>query len=357
LCEQRFSAVSLFLELILIKIMFRNASPYSTGYQKTRVDKFYDTDLTDSGRAYVRHVLAPEFTDPVGIPSLFPYNTTVLRLNTTVTVTTNLVNGLIVLDPIQNASLAAGPLSHYQPSASGGTDLNSAAAPTDLWLNRSNLSGNFGSYRVVAACLKIRYIGQEETASGFFAAALIHASTEAGAAGEIDNVQEVIDNPCSIQTHWREGIRCIWTPIDTVDTDFTAFATEPNHSGKIYAAYMGFPTNGILKVEAYITYEYLPVGSSQYLFPGKRYPEDDKAKELVSDLTKDLRPTSYDGQGGWPSFPVDVQRLQPRGFPAQDIPNVPTRGESYRGIDIGANAIRTDPGLPRSGGPWSISWI
>jgi len=274
--------------------MFQNATKYSKKTSKSRVDKFYDCDFSDSGLAYVRHVLAPESTEPVGIPSLFNAHSTVLRLNTTTTVTTTLTNGLIVLNPWQSIESGVGNLVQYLPLTAGASDLN-AGTPVDLWTTRA-VNTMFGAYRPVAACLKIQYVGVNDNGSGFFAGGLIHTVHSGAADSVIDTLQEVIDNVGVVQTHWSEGIRCIWTPADYSDQDYLNIGGEPSHTGKLYVAYQGFPTTGVLKIEAYVTYELLPNGDYRWVFPGKQYPEDAKAKEALGDITKDLTPTPYDGQ-------------------------------------------------------------
>jgi len=285
--------------------MLVNAGSYHSKARKKTVNDIYSCDLSDTGRAYVQHVLAPESTEPVGIPSLFNPLSTVLRLNTTTTVTTTLTNGLIVLNPWQSIESGVGNLVQYLPLTAGASDLN-AGTPVELWTARS-VNTMFGAYRPVAACLKVQYVGVNDNGSGFFAGGLIHTIHSGAADSVIDTLQEVIDNAGVVQTHWSEGIRCIWTPADYSDQDFLNIGGEPSHTGKLYVAYQGFPTTGVLKIEAYVTYELLPNGDYRWVFPGKQYPEDTRAKETLSDITKDLTPTAYDGSnrtGGPAVHPV-----------------------------------------------------
>lgn len=277
--------------------MYRNSGSYSSRADASGLRHFQDAPLTPLGAAYVMHVLYPEDTTPVGIPSMFPYETTVIRFNTTTTVSTALTNGLIVLNPYQRPDLG-GPLTHYFPLVAGASDLNAGGA-TPLWLVRGASTVNFASYRVVAACLKVQYIGAQDVASGFFAGASIHASVSSGDELSLDTLQEIIDNSRSSQTHWSEGMRVIWTSLDNSDSEFQSIATSPPQSGKCYISFSGFPTTGQLKVEAYITYEFLPVVEQLALFPGRRYPPDEKAKEKASEASK-IKPTKYD-----PPKPID----------------------------------------------------
>jgi len=262
--------------------MYSNAGSYGSRAKASSLSHFYDSELTATGAAYVRHVLKPEYTDPVGCPSLFPYNTTVIRLNTTTTVSTLKTNGLIVLQPNQGTS-DSDALVQLTPTVAGAATLDDIAL--NLWAPLASMSTNFASGRIVAAVLKVQYIGAQDVASGFFAGAQIHSANGGGLDTTIDTLQEIIDNPKSIQTSWSEGVRVIWTPLDFADSDFAAIGGDfPSQTGKCYVAYSGFPTTGVLKVEAYITYELLPTVGSQILFPGRRYYDDPRAKQLASQL-------------------------------------------------------------------------
>lgn len=89
-----------------------------------------------------------------------------------------------------------------------------------------------------------------------------------------DSFGECAAHPDKVYASPLEGIRLVYTPRDTYDTEFNDhLATVERHwSGLI--AYSGLPATGSLLIVETFTYEFIPTLANRIIFNGKYEPTD-----------------------------------------------------------------------------------
>lgn len=242
----------------------------------------FKAKLKASKIAYYRMIVDP-FTSPIARPpSPFPSNSSLVRDCETFTLTVgpqgDFVGVFCPTLPLKsdntNSSvnfeyLFASRVSNAIAYPTSYASLFSSV-PSANWTGNKSSSSEHLPYmattRLLAAQIRVRYIGRDDACSGIISVGSFVASIPTMATIFIDNAIQELRNPARVLP--KEGAVVTWYPLDESDRDFQIVDQSRNErSPNLAIAFygQGLPAGAVLDFELVRVYEYFPRPAYQEL--------------------------------------------------------------------------------------------
>jgi len=215
---------------------------------------------------YAAHVFDPERAPPSRIPSLFPINTAIMHRDIILPLSTDASgNTYIKFTPHLVTSASNGIATYailpaWNPSAAG-----VSVAASDTLIGASFSSANEGrAVRLVAAKIKLRYVGAEFTRSGFFFASHDFNMSNLAGLNFAPTLSGMQDNPVFELQTTVDGIEIIYKPYDNSYLEFSK-TNSGSADATVYRPYTiiagligGQVNTACVLAEVFWTIEYIP---------------------------------------------------------------------------------------------------
>jgi len=229
----------------------------------------YDSQ-TDTSLYYAMHVYDCENTEPARIPSQFPIKTALLHSDRSDILQTDANGRLIITFDCASVQMSANVVStFYNNDNTWASTIDNDAIGAATGIGLTKLTAYPGvAIRMVAAKIKLTYIGAELTRQGLFFGAHDFDATHFATTLVRPSLNQMQDMPVFEFHTTQEGIEIIYKPYDLSYLEFTkdntgAGVTYPNPDDifRPYCMHIGIvgapaSTNCIF-VEQFATWEYI----------------------------------------------------------------------------------------------------
>jgi hypothetical protein len=161
----------------------------------------------------------------------------------------------------------------------------------------------FGSVRLVAAGLRIKYIGRAELLSGLITAAVIQSGDPMGLTPLLSG--GIAESLYPVRVTPDEGLVLNWFPFDAGQANFIPYGSgnyNGDHAQQVFCIHgFGLPTGTVLDIEVVRVYEYIPKpGFHELLTPATvdlklHSTRDEHIEALINHKQDDFMTTTIQG--------------------------------------------------------------
>lgn len=233
---------------------------------------------------YVAHINFPFTTPPTRVPLPFPVSSAIAHYKKTVMVSVPTNGKYLVWAPselqdndIQNY------LYSYDIDSEGRADTTTKVGI----LPTNDLKQYADSCRIVAAAIRVTYVGRLDETSGY-----IISLVSPGATKDLEydqnsgswKVTTLLQDDAAQISPVQDGLCAKWTPTDYDDLCFKT--SKGTHDYEVAFAIQGTSTTASFLVETIQTVEYIPTHTVGYLIPGAKSKEHHDTSEILYHASK-----------------------------------------------------------------------